>query len=119
MSCYTLYSELSGKQSKVDQNNSTLHRSNTSCVSFNSTREVDKNSASSYIQRSPFNKKIHDVLLHSVDKLCIVSLARTKESHIIEKQGISHSTPFNKVLRTIPAVTSNTLSSPGKPETCR
>ncbi|KAL6084687.1 hypothetical protein STEG23_004640 [Scotinomys teguina] len=109
------------QQSKVDENNSTLHRRNTSCVSFNSTREVDKNSDSSYIQHSPFNKKRRNVLLHSVEsiegKVSIVSLARTKEPCIIETRRISHSTPFEKLIRTVPPLASNTLIA-GKYETC-
>ncbi|KAL6092714.1 hypothetical protein STEG23_000156 [Scotinomys teguina] len=57
------------EQSKVDQNNCTVHRRNTSCISFNSTQEVDNNSASSYIDHSPFEKKRPDMLLHTVESI--------------------------------------------------
>ncbi|KAL6093563.1 hypothetical protein STEG23_001277 [Scotinomys teguina] len=45
-------------------------------------------------------------------KLGIQSLSRTKGPWILETQGISHSTPFKKVIRTVPPLTSNTLYSP-------
>ncbi|KAL6093580.1 hypothetical protein STEG23_018281 [Scotinomys teguina] len=45
-------------------------------------------------------------------ELSIVSLARIKERWILETRGISHSTPFQKVIRTVPPLTSNTLYSP-------
>ncbi|KAL6093599.1 hypothetical protein STEG23_028795 [Scotinomys teguina] len=51
-------------------------------------------------------------------ELSIVSLARTKERRILETRGISHSTPFRKVIRTVPPLTSNTLYSPVKHENC-
>ncbi|KAL6031312.1 hypothetical protein STEG23_023755 [Scotinomys teguina] len=57
------------QQSDADQNNSTLKRRNTSSISFNSTQEVDYNSASSYIEHTPFNKNRHDMLLHSVESI--------------------------------------------------
>ncbi|KAL6082801.1 hypothetical protein STEG23_026116 [Scotinomys teguina] len=90
------------QQNEVDQNNSTLHQRNISCISFNSTPEGVKNSPSSYIVHSPFTKKRCDMLAHSVESiegiLSIVSLARTKELSIIETQGISLSTPFKKAI---------------------
>ncbi|KAL6093565.1 hypothetical protein STEG23_029308 [Scotinomys teguina] len=50
-------------------------------------------------------------------ELSIVSFAATKEPWILETRGISHSTPFKKVIRTVPPHTSNTLYSPVKHET--
>ncbi|KAL6084515.1 hypothetical protein STEG23_038233 [Scotinomys teguina] len=44
------------------------HR-NVSYISFNSTQEVDTNSSSSYIEKSPFNKKRRDMLFASVESI--------------------------------------------------
>ncbi|KAL6082850.1 hypothetical protein STEG23_025747 [Scotinomys teguina] len=51
-------------------------------------------------------------------ELSIVSFAATKEPWILESRGKSHSTPFKKVIITVPPLTSNTLYSPVKHETC-
>ncbi|KAL6033673.1 hypothetical protein STEG23_035093 [Scotinomys teguina] len=57
------------KESEVDQNNSTLHHRNKSCITINSTPEVDNNSASSDIEHSHFTKKRHDMLLDSIESI--------------------------------------------------
>ncbi|KAL6090679.1 hypothetical protein STEG23_013556 [Scotinomys teguina] len=56
------------QQSKVDQNNSILHCRKKNSISFNSTQEVDNNSASSYIEYSPLNNERCGMLLHSVEQ---------------------------------------------------
>ncbi|KAL6093566.1 hypothetical protein STEG23_032541 [Scotinomys teguina] len=81
---------------------------------------IECNGEFSYPRRTLLSSTTSYLWLNSdsVGELSTVSFARTKERKILESRGISHSTPFKKVRRTVPPLTFNTLYSPVKHETC-
>ncbi|KAL6093637.1 hypothetical protein STEG23_034548 [Scotinomys teguina] len=76
---------------------------------------IESNGEFSFTRRTLLSSTTSYLWFNSVygGELSTVSFATTEEPCIIGTEGISHSTPFKNVIRTLPALSSNTLCSPG------